>query len=142
MFKTFKQDKDKPASDDAKDSDVNQEKVEVAHMTPAQPTPVDVPVEGKDVHPAMSPDYSEESLLSTNLKVRLHQKLLDFVNLEALEEMDRSSIARELAPILRELLEKERVALNSQEYNLLMEDLLNDLVVWKKWRRALAMIFI
>jgi len=128
MFKTFKQDKDKPASDDAKDSDVNQEKVEVAHMTPAQPTPVDVPVEGKDVHPAMSPDYSEESLLSTNLKVRLHQKLLDFVNLEALEEMDRSSIARELAPILRELLEKERVALNSQEYNLLMEELLDEVL--------------
>src|SRR5262249_49953255 len=54
--------------------------------------------------------------LRTDLKVDLHQKLLGLVNLSALEKMDRASISRDLSPILRELLEQERIALNAQEY--------------------------
>ena len=73
-------------------------------------------------------EEEDEGLLPTDLKVKLHQELLDMVNLSALEKMDRDTIARELGPIVKELLTKERVALNAQEYNQLMDELLDEVL--------------
>ena len=70
----------------------------------------------------------QKGFLRTDLKVSLHQKLIDLVNLTALETMDRTAIARELSPILRELLEKERIALNAKEYGQLLEELLDEVL--------------
>ena len=42
--------------------------------------------------------------------------------------MSRAGISRELSPILRELLEKERIALNAQEYGQLLEELLDEVL--------------
>ena len=85
----------------------------------------------KDPEPALASNDSEQreaEILRTNLKVSLHQKLLDLVNLDAMETMERSKIKKELTPILKELLEKERVVLNAQEYKELLEELLDEVL--------------
>ena len=51
----------------------------------------------KDPEPALASNDSEQreaEILRTNLKVSLHQKLLDLVNLDAMETMERSKIKR------------------------------------------------
>ncbi|PCJ99817.1 MAG: type II secretion system protein E [Zetaproteobacteria bacterium] len=66
--------------------------------------------------------------LRTELKVRLHQELLDIVNLDVLDKMDRKTISEKIGPMVRELLAKERKALNKQEYDLLLEELLDEVL--------------
>ncbi len=101
------------------------EKAEKAPETQAAPLKEPAP---RAPEPVIEKEAEQKVFLRTDLKVRLHQKLLDLVNLSALEKMDRASISRELAPILRELLEKERIALNAQEYGQLLEELLDEVL--------------
>ena len=54
----------------------------------------------------------------TDLKVELHQKLLDLINLQALEQMSREQIEAEVGDIVREQLAKQNQALNNAERKL------------------------
>src|SRR3954470_7212210 len=51
----------------------------------------------------------------TELKVELHQRLLDLINLQALDQMSRQQIEAEVGDIVAEELAKQNHALNNAE---------------------------
>ena len=51
----------------------------------------------------------------TDLKVALHQRLLDLINLSALDQMSREQIEEETGDIIHEELAKQSHALNTVE---------------------------
>ncbi|GJL94632.1 MAG: type II secretion system protein E [Hyphococcus sp.] len=69
-----------------------------------------------------------ENTVATYLKVAIHQRLLDKINLSALEKMSREDIAIQISPLVRKLLNEERAALNSTEYAKLLEELLDEVL--------------
>ena len=64
----------------------------------------------------------------TDLKVALHQRLLDLINLSALDSMSRQQIEAEVGDIVREELAKENHALNQAERKQLVGDVLDELL--------------
>ena len=64
----------------------------------------------------------------TDLKVELHQRLLDLINLSALDTMSREQIEDEVGDIVAEELDKQRHALNHAERKQLVDDVLDELL--------------
>src|ERR1041384_6761725 len=64
----------------------------------------------------------------TDLKVELHQRLLDLINLQALEQMSREQIEAEVGDIVAEELAKQNHALNHAERKQLVGDVLDELL--------------
>src|SRR3954454_23607511 len=64
----------------------------------------------------------------TDLKVELHQRLLDLINLQALEQMSRAQIEAEVGDIVAEELAKQNHALNHAERKQLVGDVLDELL--------------
>ena len=70
----------------------------------------------------------EKRDIHTDLKVELHQRLLDLINLQALEQMSREQIELEVGDIIREELAKQNQALNNAERKQLVSDVLDELL--------------
>jgi pilus assembly protein CpaF len=70
----------------------------------------------------------EKRDLHTELKVELHQRLLDLINLQALEQMSREQIQDEVGDIVAEELAKQNQALNHAERKQLVGDVLDELL--------------
>jgi pilus assembly protein CpaF len=66
--------------------------------------------------------------IHTDLKVELHQRLLDLINLSALDTMSRAQIQDEVGDIIEEELAKQRHALNAAERRQLTDDVLDELL--------------
>lgn len=66
--------------------------------------------------------------MHTDLKVDLHKRLLDLINLPALDQMSRAQIEEEVGDILYEELAKQNHALNNQERKALVSDVLDELL--------------
>ena len=64
----------------------------------------------------------------TELKVELHQRLLDLINLSALDTMSREQIQAEVGDIIHEELGKQNHALNHAERKQLVGDVLDELL--------------
>jgi pilus assembly protein CpaF len=64
----------------------------------------------------------------TELKVELHQRLIDLINLQALETMSRAQIEAEVGDIVSEELAKQNHALNQAERQQLVSDVLDELL--------------
>jgi pilus assembly protein CpaF len=64
----------------------------------------------------------------TDLKVELHQRLLDVINLQALDQMSRAQIEAEVGDIVYEELAKQNQALNNAERKALVSDVLDELL--------------
>jgi pilus assembly protein CpaF len=64
----------------------------------------------------------------TELKVELHQRLLDLINLSALDHMSREQIEAEVGDILREEIGKQNQPLNQAERKQLVADVLDELL--------------
>jgi pilus assembly protein CpaF len=64
----------------------------------------------------------------TELKVELHQRLLDLINLQALDQMSREQIQDEVGDIVAEELAKQNHALNHSERKQLVADVLDELL--------------
>jgi pilus assembly protein CpaF len=64
----------------------------------------------------------------TELKVELHQRLLDLINLQALDKMSREQIEAEVGDIVAEELSKQNHALNHAERKQLVGDILDELL--------------
>ncbi|HKC02064.1 MAG TPA: CpaF family protein [Sphingomicrobium sp.] len=64
----------------------------------------------------------------TELKVELHQRLLDLINLSALDQMSREQIEAEVGDIVAEELAKQNHALNTTERKQLVGDVLDELL--------------
>ena len=69
-----------------------------------------------------------EDQTHTQLKVELHQRLLDLINLSALETSSRAQIEDEVGAIVVEELGKQRHALNNTERKQLVADVLDELL--------------
>ena len=63
-----------------------------------------------------------------SLKVRLHQKLLDLMNLSVLDKMPKEQIKSEVGEMIRDLLVEEGVALNLNERDSLVDDVLDEVL--------------
>ena len=70
----------------------------------------------------------EKRDIHTDLKVELHQRLLDLINLQALDQMSREQIESEVGDIIREELAKQNQALNLAERKQLVSDVLDELL--------------
>jgi len=66
--------------------------------------------------------------LHTDLKVELHQRLIELINLQALEQMSRDQIEAEVGDIVAEELAKQKHALNHAERKRLVSDVLDELL--------------
>src|SRR5687767_15912620 len=64
----------------------------------------------------------------TDLKVELHQRLLELINLSALDTMSREQIEAETGDIIHEELAKQNHALNQSERKQLVADVLDELL--------------
>jgi pilus assembly protein CpaF len=64
----------------------------------------------------------------TDLKVELHKKLLDLINLSALDSMSRAQVQAEIGDIVHEQLAQQKHALNQKERVQLVEDVLDELL--------------
>ena len=64
----------------------------------------------------------------TELKVALHQRLLDLINLQALDQLSREQIQAEVGDIVKEELNKQNHALNQAERKQLVDDVLDELL--------------
>jgi len=63
-----------------------------------------------------------------DLKVRLHQQLLETMNLAVIDQIEPEQFKRESGDLVRELLTREHVALNLSEKNQLTNDILDELL--------------
>jgi pilus assembly protein CpaF len=90
-----------------------------------------VPVETKVAAPAPAPVVSIKDRRRddyTELKVTLHQQLIDRINLAALETMTREQMQRDIGDIVQEMLKENNQALNAAERRQLVEDILDELL--------------
>jgi pilus assembly protein CpaF len=65
---------------------------------------------------------------NTELKVQLHQSLIDLINLSALDKMSREQIEAEVGHIIHDELKKQNHALNQAERKQLVSDVLDELL--------------
>jgi pilus assembly protein CpaF len=70
----------------------------------------------------------EDADRHTDLKVELHKKLLDIINLSALDSMSRAQVQAEIGDIVHEQLAQQKHALNQKERVQLVEDVLDELL--------------
>ena len=64
----------------------------------------------------------------TDLKVQLHQSLIELINLSALDKMSREQIEAEVGHIIHDELKKQNHALNQNERKQLVADVLDELL--------------
>ncbi len=97
---------------------------------PAPQAPAPVPEAEPVPAPAKRPAAAEGPRMDVNteLKVEMHQKLLDRINLGALETMSREQVGREIGDIVAEMLAELNKALNLSERKQLVEDILDELL--------------
>lgn len=89
----------------------------VAAVAPAMPAPAPV----VSIRDRRRDDYTE-------LKVMLHQQLIERINLAALETMTREQMQRDIGDIVQEMLKENNQALNAAERRQLVEDILDELL--------------
>ena len=80
-----------------------------------------------DAKPRKTPEADRIDKM-TEMKVDLHQKLIERINLGALETMSREQVGREIGEIVVEMLKEVNHALNLVERKQLVEDILDELL--------------
>ncbi len=66
--------------------------------------------------------------VALDLKVSLHQRLIDKINLAVLETMNRDQVAEQITPLVSRMLAEDRAVLNHAEYERLIEELLDEVL--------------
>jgi pilus assembly protein CpaF len=97
---------------------------EVAQPLPEEVAPANIaPMVAGPPNPVLS-----SRIDLTDLKVRFHQRLLDMLNLTVLDKVSMDELRREVGAVVRELLLEDGIALNSKEYNQLVEEILDEVL--------------
>lgn len=95
---------------------------------PAVPAPAPVtPIVALAPPPTPEPPRAPNDKLLAH-KVKLHQKLIDGLNLSALENLPREAVSREIATFVGDYIRDERIPLNGQEFADLVSDLVDEMV--------------
>ena len=63
-----------------------------------------------------------------DLKTRLHERLLDMLNLSAIDKVAPSDLRREVSTIINQLLSKENISLNAKEFQQIVEEILDEVL--------------
>ncbi len=80
------------------------------------------------VEPRPRPAEPDRNDRLTEMKVELHQKLIERINLGALETMSREQVGREIGDIVVDMLKEVNHALNATERKQMVEDILDELL--------------
>lgn len=94
--------------------------------TAPAPPPIAAGVLSQAAEPPPPPRASNDKLLSA--KVKLHHKLIDEVNLQALEKLPRETLVREIGVIVADYAREERLALNAQEFEEFVADIADEMM--------------
>lgn len=78
--------------------------------------------------PAVVRPHTESGVDLTDLKVRIHQQLIDVMNLAAIETMTADELKTEVGELIRELLTREQVPLNQREKQRLTTEVLDEIL--------------
>ena len=92
----------------------------------AQPAAVAIKTEIETL-PAFN-DHDPRGTFWIDLKTRLHERLLDMLNLSAIDKVAPSDLRREVSTIVNQLLAKEGVALNAKEFQQIVEEILDEVL--------------
>lgn len=92
------------------------------------PVQAGVLANGSAPGPQIHATAQQLSAASLELKLTIHRRLLDSINLAAIEKMPKEQFQREVGEIIRELLREEGTALNLGEQNQLVEDVLDEVL--------------
>lgn len=82
----------------------------------------------KQVGANMVSDMHDDTLDYINWKVELHRRLIDLINLPALEQMTRPQIETEIGELVHEQMALQKHALNQDERKRLVADILDELL--------------
>jgi pilus assembly protein CpaF len=85
---------------------------------PAAPTAVPAAA----VEPASAPSSW------IDLKMRLHQRLLEMLNLAVIDKVSQPELRREVAAMVTEMLEQEQAALNAVEHKRMVEEIMDEVL--------------
>jgi pilus assembly protein CpaF len=96
----------------------------LASALPPEPAPIEPTV----VIAKQAPAETKRLDQYTDLKVQMHQKLIERINLSALDGMSREVVGREIGDIVSEMLKEVNHALNLGERRQLVEDILDELL--------------
>jgi pilus assembly protein CpaF len=89
----------------------------------AEPEPAPAPV-AVEPPPAANPLHSDKLL---DAKVRLHRRLLEEVNLQALEKLPEDQMREHIQKLVSQYVVSERLALNAQELNSFVVEILDEM---------------
>ena len=89
--------------------------------------PVAGPADERDDSAVFS-DHDPRGTFWIDLKTRLHERLLDMLNLSAIDKVAPSDLRREVSTIVNQLLAKEGVALNAKEFQQIVEEILDEVL--------------
>ncbi len=73
-------------------------------------------------------DHDPRGTFWIDLKTRLHERLLDMLNLSAIDKVAPSDLRREVSTIVNQLLTKEGVSLNAKEFSQIVEEILDEVL--------------
>ena len=73
-------------------------------------------------------DHDPRGTFWIELKTRLHERLLDMLNLAAIDKVAPSDLRREVSTIVNQLLTKEGVSLNAKEFSQIVEEILDEVL--------------
>jgi pilus assembly protein CpaF len=80
------------------------------------------------LHDRQRAERDEQLSRWLDLKTRLHERLLEELNLAAIDKVAKADLRREVAAIVNELLTNAGTALNAKEFSLLIEELLDEVL--------------
>ncbi|HZP76844.1 MAG TPA: CpaF family protein [Pseudolabrys sp.] len=95
-----------------------------AAAAPAPPAPVTAPAAAAAASNSQSPLLSERLL---DAKVRLHRRLIEEINLSALEKLPEDEIRRHVMQLVTQYVLVERLALNTQELGDFVSEILDEM---------------
>ena len=99
-----------------------------APSVPAEPETAPAPAGPVEARPDPTSAASSEHQDYLDLKVRLHQRIVDEVNLSAIEKMNRAELRNELSKIVEQLLREEAKVLNTAERERITDDLIDEIL--------------
>ncbi len=92
---------------------------------PAASLPVDLPPKPTSVAPVEEP--VEMPATYTDIKVSLHERLLDEINLSAIDKLSPEQFADEVGGLIKELLESDKTSLNTKEQKQIILDVIDEI---------------
>ena len=92
---------------------------------PAASLPVDLPPKPTTVAPIEEP--VEMPATYTDIKVSLHEHLLDEINLSAIDKLSPEQFADEVGGLIKELLESDKTSLNTKEQKQIILDVIDEI---------------